>query len=186
MESFRKLAVGAQGVSRAKLLPANKARLDFTSLMPLPTLKQVEERLITEALSRSAGNISRAAEELGISWHLLADGDEAGMRYADTASAFLGGAPPEERITRLPESDMEHYLWTAGYAAVYQKATRAAGKRRHGKKDKHATLERAINVQSKPFLALSIIEACAAPDSPGIPPVLKATIDAVVHLARTN
>jgi len=130
--------------------------------------------------------IIKLARELGISWHLLADGDDAGSRYAETAAAFLDGAASGDHITQLPDGDMESYLWTAGYANVYRKASRAGGKRRHGSRDRNATVARAINTNSKPFLALSVIEACAEEDSPGIPPLIRSVIDATIRLARTN
>jgi len=124
------------------------------------------------------GPIVRLANDLGIRWHLVADGDTAGNYYADAAAGFLNGAEPHRHITRLPEKDIERYLFSAGYARVYRDA---AGKRGG---QSGAVIQRAIRARPKPFLALSVVEAAAAEHSPGVPPVLRRIIDTAVELAR--
>ncbi len=130
--------------------------------------------------------ILELAKDLGISWHMLVDGDNAGGYYIDGARYFLNGADPQEHITRLPLSDVEHYLWQAGYSDVYVKAARFNRKHGGGKRSPDNVIGRAISARSKPFLAVSVVEACAQVGSPGVPPLLRETIDRTVRLARAN
>ncbi|MBN2736487.1 MAG: sigma-54-dependent Fis family transcriptional regulator [Spirochaetales bacterium] len=66
MEIFSKLMNG-------KTLPVNKLRQGESILFqgPLPTIKQMEELLVTEAMSRADGNQSLASKFLGISRQAL-------------------------------------------------------------------------------------------------------------------
>jgi putative ATP-dependent endonuclease of OLD family len=122
----------------------------------------------------------KLARNAGIEWHLLTDGDDAGRWYADKARSFLGRKKPRDRITRLEEPDIEHCLWNHGYADVYRRIGRVRGKTHHPR----TAIDRAIHAESKPYLALAVVEAAAAPESPGVPPVLKDLIGTVVRLAR--
>lgn len=63
----------------------------------------------------------RLAIDLGIEWHLLADGDPAGRSFVATGREFLDGRVASERITALDEPDIEHCLFEHGFAAVYCK-----------------------------------------------------------------
>ncbi|UCH92506.1 MAG: sigma-54-dependent Fis family transcriptional regulator [Candidatus Aminicenantes bacterium] len=71
MEPFKKLIPVTPGPVKKKPLPSLTAPLDLTSLSRLPTMKQAEESLITEAMNRSAGNISKAAKMLGLTRQTL-------------------------------------------------------------------------------------------------------------------
>jgi len=69
--AFKKLAPLTHPPAK-KTPPASlKVSLDFSSFSKLPTLGQVEESLITEALKRSSGNISKSAQILGITRQTL-------------------------------------------------------------------------------------------------------------------
>jgi hypothetical protein len=46
-------------------------------------------------------------------------------------------------------------------------------------------IQTAVRKQSKPFLALSVVEAIASEDSPGVPVILQEMIENSVNLART-
>ena len=125
----------------------------------------------------------KAARELGIEWHLLTDGDAAGLSYVDKARSLLRGDPPEDRITALREHDIEHCFYAHGYGAVYQ---RAAGMRvapRSAAPPK-AVIHRALQRSSKPYMALQVILAAAEAGSPGVPPPLLQMIETCVRLAR--
>jgi putative ATP-dependent endonuclease of OLD family len=125
----------------------------------------------------------KVARELGIEWHLLTDGDAAGLSYVDKARAMLRGDPAGDRITALRERDVEHCFYEHGYAAVY---ARAAGLRvtpRHTPPAK-GTIHRALQRWSKPYMALQVILAASAPGSPGVPAPLLQMIETCVRLAR--
>jgi putative ATP-dependent endonuclease of OLD family len=126
----------------------------------------------------------RLATDLGIAWHLLADGDDAGRSYAAVARAMLAGAPERDHVTALEADDLERCLWDAGYAHIYRAAAGPVALRRREKPA--AIIARAIHARSKPGLALEVVEAANVPGSPGVPPELGGVIDTVVRLARAD
>ncbi len=132
----------------------------------------------------------KLANDLGIEWHLVADGDVAGRGFIDAARRHLGGRAETDRITLLPQPDIEHCLWDSGYAYVYHSiargrsyVTRTAGKK--SRKNTSRVIEQAIRNSSKPYLALTVVEQISEEDSPGIPRPLKAVIRAALRLARS-
>jgi putative ATP-dependent endonuclease of OLD family len=124
----------------------------------------------------------KVADELGIEWHLLADGDEAGRSYAETARALAGADEPSLRVTRLRERDVEHCFWHHGYAPVYRRLARVG--RGASQLPPARVIQKAIRARSKPDLAFEIIEAASAPGSPGVPAPLRAMLETCIHLAR--
>ncbi len=132
--------------------------------------------------------ILKMARGLGIEWHLLADGDEAGRHYVRVARSFLAGEPDRERVTGFRARDVEHYLWASGFAHVYRRAAGAGtglpslfGRRRI---PATTIIDRALKAHGKPRMALEAAEAMAAPGSPGVPGVLASVVEKVVRLAR--
>ena len=113
----------------------------------------------------------------------MADGDVAGKAYARNAKSYLGDEPPGERLTLLQQKDIERFFWDHGYDDIYRSISRLP----EGKLQRLSpgrVIQAAVRKQSKPFLALSIIEAVAARDSPGIPPILRQLVETCVKLAR--
>ena len=66
--------------------------------------------------------LMRLARQLGISFHVLTDGDDAGKHYAATVRNFVGSRNMPDHLSVMPHVDIEHYLYTSGFADVYQKA----------------------------------------------------------------
>ncbi|MGE0711660.1 MAG: ATP-dependent endonuclease [Planctomycetota bacterium] len=133
--------------------------------------------------------VVKLAAALGIEWHLLADGDYAGERYVEAALSHLDGHDPAERVTRLDARDVEHCFWRHGYERVFLQGAfkqRKRGRRREGRDHPDRVIHRALRKHSKPFMALRVIEAAAAPGSPGVPPPLARAIHAAVWLARRS
>lgn len=64
----------------------------------------------------------KLARQLGISFHVLTDGDTAGQHYAASVREFTGGRHLAEHLSVMPHVDIEHYLYASGFADVYQKA----------------------------------------------------------------
>ncbi len=132
----------------------------------------------------------KTARGLGIEWHLLADGDDAGRHYVRAARSFLAGEPDRERVTGFRERDVEHHLWAAGYARVYEAAAKRAGvlpalfgRRRI---PSGAVIARALKAHGKPRMALEVAEAMSAQGSPGVPRLLASVVEKVVRLARSG
>lgn len=127
----------------------------------------------------------KAARQLGIEWHLLADGDAAGKAYIETAKHFANqfNEDYDNRFTRFRERDIEHHLYFNGYAGVYQEY--AGVPQDHGQNmQPRRIIGRAIHRNSKPFMAIALVEAIARPDSPGVPPVLRKLVGTCVRLAQ--
>jgi len=125
----------------------------------------------------------KLARELGIEWHVLADGDKAGRSYSDTARAFLNGEHVRQRVTSLRQRDIEHCFWKHGYAQVFIKAARLSlspGDRTQPR----SVINRAIKRHSKPQMAFELIVAVAADGSAGVPEPLRRMLDTCVQLAR--
>lgn len=64
----------------------------------------------------------KLAKQLGISYYVLTDGDEAGRKYAQTVQSFTGKQHISDHLSVIPHLDIEHYFYVSGYADVYQKA----------------------------------------------------------------
>lgn len=123
----------------------------------------------------------KLADQLGIAWHVLADGDPAGLAYASQARAHLRGRSAPPHVTLLNAPDIEHVLWNGGYADVFR---RVAGATPGRLLSPRATITKALAKASKPLMAIRIIEGAVQRGSPGVPRALAVAIDAVVDLAR--
>lgn len=127
----------------------------------------------------------KAARDLGIEWHLLTDGDPAGQSYAGIARQLLGNEDEAERMTILGEKDIERCFWVNGYDDVFKKYSRMKP-RQLERTSPGKVIQAAVRKRSKPFLALSVVEAIASQDSAGIPAVLEQMIESCVKLARQS
>jgi putative ATP-dependent endonuclease of OLD family len=132
----------------------------------------------------------KLANDLGIEWHLITDGDLAGKTFSEAAGRHVGRAAAADRITMLDYPDIEHCLWESGYAYVYHSIARGrsyvtptAGKK--SRKAPSRVIEQAIRNSSKPYLALTVIEQANEKDSPGVPRALQAVINTTLRLARS-
>jgi putative ATP-dependent endonuclease of OLD family len=127
----------------------------------------------------------KVARELGIEWHVLADGDTAGENYGTTARQYLEDRDQGERLTVLKHHDIEHCFWQFGYDRVYKKHSQL-NKKKLIELPPAKIIQAAVRNRSKPFLALSIVEAIAMEESAGIPQSLQDMIHACVSLARNS
>jgi putative ATP-dependent endonuclease of the OLD family len=127
----------------------------------------------------------KAARQLGIEWFLLADGDAAGKAYIETAKHFAlqAGDDPEEHCMRFREKDIENHLFFNGYAEVYEAYAEIPARAGQNMQPRRI-IDRAIHRNSKPFMAVAIVEAIARKDSPGVPPQLRKLIETCVRLAN--
>jgi putative ATP-dependent endonuclease of the OLD family len=131
----------------------------------------------------------KLAQDLGIEWHVLADGDAAGRKYVQAADSLRGSSTLGERATSLVERDIEHCMWNAGYQPVYESAVKLV----HRTSITSApgtpgyiteTIKAAIESTSKPQLAYAVAAEAAKPGAPGVPQSLKTAIEAAVALAK--
>ena len=126
----------------------------------------------------------KLANCLGIAWQVLTDGDEAGDRYTATAQNAARRTHQEHagaRVAQIRERDIESCFWRHGYDDVVRRIAGATAPRTAAR----ATIRKAIERTSKPFLALSLIEAVAERGPAGVPPIMRQVIESCVDLART-
>lgn len=123
----------------------------------------------------------KLANNLGIEWHVLTDGDRAGAVYAETTRPYIRNGDTGLHLTRLEQVDIEHAFWAHGYAPVFE---RLAKMNLRGRPKPTAVIRKAIENHSKPAVAFELLEAVAARETDGAPDQLRTTIDACVWLAR--
>lgn len=127
----------------------------------------------------------KAASQLGIEWFLLADGDAAGKAYIETAKHFArqSSENPENHSMRFRDKDIEHHLFFNGYEGVYQEYSGIPSFTSQNMQPRRI-IGRAIHRNSKPFMAVAVVEAMSRKDSPGVPPELRKLIENCVRLAK--
>jgi putative ATP-dependent endonuclease of OLD family len=123
----------------------------------------------------------KVANQLHIHWVLLADGDRAGQSYAGRAAKFLHRASYKEHIAVFPAVDIEHYLWKNGYEKVF---TGSSGYKGEEGKNVSQAIKAAVKRQSKPGLALSIVEEAERKGTNNIPALIRNVIEKCVRLSR--
>lgn len=127
----------------------------------------------------------KLANDLGIRWHLLADGDESGAVYAEDAAQHVGEGDAAERVSRLEQRDIERCMWHHGFQEVYLATARMAERDRRGRRNSPGrVISTAVRRASKPYLALAVAEACAERGPDSVPPVLREVVERSVASAR--
>ncbi len=133
----------------------------------------------------------KVADDLGIEWHVMADGDRMGKAYVKAANALRGPTPAGDRITALADESIEHCLWNGGYQAVYESAvdsvhkgfvTAAKGTPAY----RSEVIKAACQSTSKPHLAHAVVAEARKTGSPGVPAALATAINAALELARKS
>ncbi len=129
----------------------------------------------------------KTADQLGIGWFLLADGDAAGKAYIETARHFarISNKNTDDHCLRFREKDIEHHLFFNGYADVYTEYAGVPPRHSQNMQPRHI-IGRAIHRNSKPFMAVAVIEAISKQGSPGVPAELRRMIEKCVRLAKES
>jgi putative ATP-dependent endonuclease of the OLD family len=130
----------------------------------------------------------KLANDLGIEWHLLADGDGQGRSYAQEAERYKLRHPTATRVTRLKHKDIERCLWHHGLDDVYREAAGMVGRTSgpRGSSQPGRVIAKAVRKHSKPYLAITVSEACAERGPSSVPPTLRSVIETVVALAASS
>lgn len=123
------------------------------------------------------------ARRMGIEWHVLVDGDEAGKKYAATVRGLLNDDRMLERdhLTALPAMDMEHFMYRQGFDDVYH---RVAQLPMNIPMNMRRVITKAIHRSSKPDLAIEVAMEAGRRGVDAIPPLLKKMFSRVLWLAR--
>ncbi len=123
------------------------------------------------------------ARRMGIQWHVLADGDEAGKKYAATVRGLLDQDTTLERdhLTLLPALDMEHFMYRQGFDDVYHRVAQIP----EGiPMNMRRVITKAIHRSSKPDLALEVAMEAGRRGVEAVPSLLRKMFSRVVWLAR--
>lgn len=123
------------------------------------------------------------ARRMGIEWHVLVDGDEAGKKYAATVRSLLNNDREEERehLTALPALDMEHFMYRQGFADVFYRVAQLPP---NVSMNTRKIITKAIHRSSKPDLAIEVAMEAGRRGIDAVPPLFRKMFSRVVWLAR--
>ncbi|HGA2826163.1 TPA: ATP-dependent endonuclease [Klebsiella pneumoniae] len=123
------------------------------------------------------------ARRMGIQWHVLVDGDEAGKKYAATVRGLLNNDRELERdhLTSLPALDMEHFMYRQGFDDVYHRVAQIPD---NVPMNMRRVITKAIHRSSKPDLAIEVAMEAGRRGVDAVPTLLKKVFSRVLWLAR--
>ncbi|MBS2860078.1 ATP-dependent endonuclease [Klebsiella pneumoniae] len=123
------------------------------------------------------------ARRMGIQWHVLVDGDEAGKKYAATVRGLLNNDRELERdhLTSLPALDMEHFMYRQGFDDVYHRVAQIPD---NVPMNMRRMITKAIHRSSKPDLAIEVAMEAGRRGVDAVPTLLKKMFSRVLWLAR--
>jgi putative ATP-dependent endonuclease of OLD family len=133
----------------------------------------------------------RLAEQFGIHWIVVADGDPAGNGYVATAQGLLNGRTAADHIRQLPAWDIETYLCINGYGHLYQATispqmlANAPNPHAVGTADYWQHVVNQLQPKKgKPTRILPVIDAIEAAGAPAVPAYLTQLIDLALLKAQ--
>ncbi|ALU55483.1 ATP-dependent endonuclease [Klebsiella pneumoniae] len=123
------------------------------------------------------------ARRMGIQWHVLVDGDEAGKKYAATVRGLLNNDRELDRdhLTSLPALDMEHFMYRQGFDDVYHRVAQIPD---NVPMNMRRVITKAIHRSSKPDLAIEVAMEAGRRGVDAVPTLLKKMFSRVLWLAR--
>ncbi|KZR36102.1 ATP-dependent endonuclease [Enterobacter genomosp. S] len=123
------------------------------------------------------------ARRMGIEWHVLVDGDEAGKKYAATVRSLLNNDREEERehLTTLPAMDMEHFMYRQGFDDVFHRVAMIPV---DVPMNMRRVIAKAIQRSSKPDLAIEVATEAGRRGVESVPTLLRKMFSRVLWLAR--
>lgn len=141
---------------------------------------------IVECLSQSGGPkpLIKVADDLGIAWHCMVDGDDSGGRFASAVRVLLGDRDEEEHLTTLKYERLEHLLCEEGFGEIYEAEL---GKDEledipplgHG--DHWTRVAKRIKGKRKVRMAVEVADRMRAGEVP-VPPTLQGILEAALKL----
>lgn len=127
----------------------------------------------------------KLARQLGINFHVITDGDEAGHKYAQTVAQSVGSNHLKKHLTILPHKDIEHFLYVNGFSDVFircacvdKQASRGLGI------DK--IIEMAIRKKTKPGLALEVLESMVQRGEESVPSLFVRMFNQILALVKSD
>ena len=130
----------------------------------------------------------KLANQLGIEWILVADGDNAGASYVTSAKKQIEGRPEKRHLHKLAHGDIETFLCMEGYGSVYE--AKISTQKENNVTAKKGTLEYWRQVadaqmkNSKPRNAMAVIEQMRSRGVEGVPYQFREIIKQALDLAK--
>ncbi|WP_058913175.1 ATP-dependent endonuclease [Entomohabitans teleogrylli] len=123
------------------------------------------------------------ARRMGIQWHVLVDGDEAGKKYAATVRGLLDNdrQMEKEHLTALPALDMEHFMYRQGFSDVYHRVAQIP---EDVPMNMRRVITKAVHRSSKPDLAIEVAMEASRRGTNAVPTLLRTMFTRVLWLAR--
>jgi len=123
------------------------------------------------------------ARRMGIEWHVLVDGDEAGKKYAATVRSLLDNDRDRtrEHLTELPALDMEHFMYREGFADVYHRVAQLPP---NVPMNMRRVIVKAIPRSSKPDLAIEVALEAGRRGVESVPHPFRKMFSRALWLAR--
>ena len=130
----------------------------------------------------------KLADELGINWLVLVDGDTAGKNYSKQVKQQLNGRTKNDHLYCIPNENIEIYLCDVGFGDIYEQ--NISNQKKHTVTSQVGTLQywteitRAQVKNSKPKSAFDVSQRMLA-HSETIPDLLKSVVLKAQALARS-
>jgi putative ATP-dependent endonuclease of OLD family len=142
---------------------------------------------VVEYTNVGAVPLTKLADDLGIWWHLVGDGDQAGQDVARTVRARLTGRPEADHISLLAENNMEVLLCKAGHVDIYAshipQQNRAQVTAPVGTPQYCEQVASSLPKRAKTTCALEVYERLKSTPSPAIPQALTNILTSAKALA---
>ncbi|KHT63883.1 ATP-dependent endonuclease [Photobacterium gaetbulicola] len=123
----------------------------------------------------------KVARHFGIEWHMIADGDMAGKKYADTVRNILDNEAERHRLTILPKRDIEHFLFFNGFEPLFRELANIPVESPVTPKK---IIQRALKRHAKPDVALAMINFIEQENIDNIPILLRWILKRIVAMSR--
>ncbi|MGF1723576.1 DUF2813 domain-containing protein [Photobacterium nomapromontoriensis] len=123
----------------------------------------------------------KIARSLGVEWHMVADGDMAGKKYAETVRRLLGTESESHRLTVLPKRDIEHFLFHHGFEPLFRELAHAP---KNSPLSAKKIIQRALKHRAKPDVALAMIKYIDENNIDCVPLLLRWILKRIVAMSR--
>ncbi len=130
----------------------------------------------------------KTADQLGIEWIVVADGDQEGSGYLSRAKDHIGDREVDLHTHQLMHGNMEVFLCMEGYGYVYKQTI--AEQKKHMVSAAEGTLEYWRQVSdaqpggAKPSSAAAVVEEMRTKSEGGVPVQLRHIVECAINLAR--
>ncbi len=147
-------------------------------------------RVVYNARISGEEPLVKVANDLGIHWYFVGDGDGQGQKSAELVRRHLQGRAEAQHIFTFQQANIEAFLCEAGYGAIFeshispQKRDRVVSE--VGTRQYWAEVVDAQPNKDKPVRIREAMLAMAKSGKDGVPQELTSILDAVVLLTKDN